>query len=57
MEQVKRVKSVFEITMRLHDKIDIIYESVVDSDGDSLSLVDGLIADLRVLKSNLIKDK
>jgi len=53
----KRIKAVFEITMRLHNKIDNIYESVADLDSDSLSLVDDVIADLRVLKSNLIKDK
>lgn len=53
----KRIKSIFQITMRLHDKIDNIYESIADSDSDSLSLVDDVIADLRVLKSNLINDK
>ena len=52
----KRIKSIFEITSRLHDNITDIYERLCDED-EADKLIDKVITNLRHLKSNTIKDK
>lgn len=51
----KQAQSAFKITEELHKDIDAIYEAVVDEDSNTSSLIDGMVAKLKSLKSNLSK--